>query len=303
MLSQKLTQYSKYDLSMQSRAFNLLCNGISCIKKNCSGQDLLRFKSDTGWEGLVDLQNWFAHEFPESATMSSSAWSLEQLKTLFINGKKPISGLPGAFNYNCFSHHKLIVKNLIQHDLYSYLSKQGTIWFLSLPDINRSRNTYENRKFDNIKIIIKFELGKSYISISLLKKVKKGDILFINKLTNSVIQKNNLIANFSHNEDEFMYENNDENTQFDDFEHNHEELAGPKIPCEKIQVELSFIIQKTSISINELESFYQGQVIPCVPDTHKNIIIEANGTSIAQGEIVWVEDRIGIEIKKLNSEI
>lgn len=303
MLSQKLTQYSKYDLSMQSKAFYLVCNGVHCVKKSCSSQDLLRFKSDTGWEGLIDIQDWFAHAFPESAEMSSTAWSLEQLKTLFVNSKKPIGGLPEPFTYNYFSHHELIIKDLIQHDLYSYSSKQGSVWFLSLPMVETTRNTSNIRKFNNIKLVIKFELGRSHIPIFLLKQVKKGDVLFINEMTNSVTQQNIFIAKFSQNEDALMYENNDENIQFDDFDRNHEVLGAPEMPREKIQVGLSFIIQKNQVSINELESFYQGQVIPCNPEIQKNIIIEANGIPIAQGEIVWIEDRIGIEIKKINSEI
>jgi type III secretion protein Q len=62
------------------------------------------------------------------------------------------------------------------------------------------------------------------------------------------------------------------------------------------------VLQQSTLTVAELESFYQGQIIPCHPDAEQNILIVANGTPVAKGELVWVEDRLGIEVKDIYQE-
>ena len=71
---------------------------------------------------------------------------------------------------------------------------------------------------------------------------------------------------------------------------------------DKIPVNLSFILQRKVVSVSDLESLYKGQVMPVEHDIEKRIEIRANGVLLARGEIVNIDDRLGVEINELYNE-
>ena len=68
-----------------------------------------------------------------------------------------------------------------------------------------------------------------------------------------------------------------------------------------IPIKLEFILQKNAITIGELERIYNGQTLPCNVGFEKNIIIQANGVTVAHGELVLIDDRPAVIISDLGS--
>ncbi|MFS1563416.1 MAG: FliM/FliN family flagellar motor switch protein [Candidatus Arsenophonus phytopathogenicus] len=66
-----------------------------------------------------------------------------------------------------------------------------------------------------------------------------------------------------------------------------------------IPITLEYILQKNKIPLLELESIFQGKVLPCDLAAENNIKIVANGVLIAKGKIIWIENRLGVEITDL----
>ncbi|HGJ5855422.1 FliM/FliN family flagellar motor switch protein [Arsenophonus nasoniae] len=71
------------------------------------------------------------------------------------------------------------------------------------------------------------------------------------------------------------------------------------ISKDDIPITLEYILQKRKIPLLELENIFQGKVLPCDLAAENNVKIVANGVLIAKGNIIWIEDRLGVEITHL----
>ncbi|QIX96591.1 FliM/FliN family flagellar motor switch protein [Cedecea sp. FDAARGOS_727] len=305
MIRGNLRHYSSQELAWRQHILRWKSQGFVFQQGIKPGETLLNFTSDTGWEGVIDLQAWFAGILPESAKMSGSCWSAQQLEELFINSSNPLEGLPEELEYHQLASKGLTSRSNITDSMYSCQFQHARVWFYGIPE-NLAAPGYSTggMAVGHLPVEIQFEVGHSIISISLLKRVSVGDVLLVNKTQNFIFSGGNIIGKFSHNEDGFMFDTEDDYTEidFDDYENDAEAEPQKLMPRDKISVKLGFVLQQNRIAIDELESLYQGMVLPCDPDAEKNITITANGVAIARGEVVWIEDRLGVEVKELYQE-
>ncbi len=301
-MHEHLRHYSSSELAWQQHILRWKNQGIVVQQGIRPGDVLLHFISDTGWEGIIDLQAWFASVMPRSAKMSSSCWSEQQLEELFINSSRPLEGLPEELEYYQLASKGILARKNITDSMYSCQLQHGRVWFCGVPD-NLAPPGYSAGGIDvgNLPVDIQFEVGHSFISISLLKRIHAGDVLLVNHTKNLIFLAGDVLGLFSRNEDGFMFDVEDDYTDidFDGAENDIKNESQKLMPRAKISVKLGFVLQQSRISIDELESLYQGMVLPCDPEAEKNITITANGIAIARGEVVWIEDRLGVEIKEL----
>jgi type III secretion system YscQ/HrcQ family protein len=77
------------------------------------------------------------------------------------------------------------------------------------------------------------------------------------------------------------------------------------MPVEDIPVELVFEIGRTDIAIGELSHLQPGYTIQLdeAIDRHKPVTIRGNGVAVGKGEIVLIDDRLGIRILEFNKEM
>ncbi|XBS70287.1 FliM/FliN family flagellar motor switch protein [Acerihabitans sp. KWT182] len=68
-----------------------------------------------------------------------------------------------------------------------------------------------------------------------------------------------------------------------------------------VPLKLEFILQRRYLEIGELQQLFKGKVMEIDPAGEKNIEIRANGHLLAFGELVQLEDRLGVEITALHS--
>lgn len=73
------------------------------------------------------------------------------------------------------------------------------------------------------------------------------------------------------------------------------------IPLNELPISLTFILQQSKVTLGELQDFFSGRVFPCKLDNYKKIIIQANGITLAQGELIWLEERPAILINSLEN--
>lgn len=304
-MREHLRHCSSSELAWRQHIVRWKNQGIAFQQGIRPGEVLLNFVSDTGWEGVIDLQAWFASVMPHSAKMSSSSWSGQQLEELFLNSTRPLEGLPEELEYCQLASKGILARKNITDSMYSCQLQHGRIWFCGIPDnLAPTRHSTGGIGVGRLPIDIQFEVGHSFININLLKRVQIGDVLLVNKNKNVAFSAGNIIGEFSRNKDGFMFDVEDDYTDmdFDDAESDIKSEPPKLMPRDKISVKLGFILQQSRISIDELESLYQGMILPCEPDAEKNITITANGVAIARGEVVWIEDRLGVEVKALYQE-
>lgn len=307
MIGQHLRQYSTNELAWRQQVLAWQMQGFAIQQRISPGERLLHFRSDAGWEGMVDLRNWFNRVMPQCSGLSNHAWPIEQLEALFVNCDQPIEGLPDELAYQRLDSMGIVERSQIPHSMYSCLTPNGWVWLYDFPGEVALKQTTGQFEVSGLPVDIHFSIGHSFISIVLLKKVQQGDVLLITDDHNLIVSEGNILGGFLRNEEGLMYQDNDINlgdptdNAAAEVQQNNE--LQPLVPRDKIMIKINFILQRSRMSIAELESLYQGKVLPCHFEAEKNMLITANDVVIAKGEVVWIEDRMGVEVKEIYQEV
>lgn len=297
MVQRQVRQYQQLSALWQSQ-------GYGCPERALPARDtLLRFSTDSGWDGIIDVTTWFGTVAPGLAAQASHAWTLPQLATLFMNSEQPLdhADLPELLHYQ-----RIDVKGFItSHNQASALchhvfhGKRGDIWFCDMSSLPEMVNQGEHIHRAGIPLTLNFCIGLSTLSTMWLKKIQPGDALFIQHQVSDLMVDNNKIGRFIRLEEGYMFEA-------------AEQVIAPQSGAlcsesvhniEQIPVNLDFIFQQKKITVGELEAIYQGTLLTCDPDAEKNIIIRANGLAIATGQLVWFEERPAVEIIHISPEV
>lgn len=308
MIGQHLRCYSTRELAERRWVRAWQNQGFDVCQRIVPGNHLLHFIADTGWEGIIDLEGWFYHRVPQRSVLSSASWSPAQLETLFLHCEDPIEGLPQDLAFQRLESKGWVAFSFIPSQAYACMTPQGRVWLHTFPITEPQDGAGRHLNASTLPLPIQFQIGHSDISLALLKQVQLGDVILINHEKCIVASSTDVLGHFTKSEEGFMFNESDDIAMFN----NEEELSLPDqendaaiTPVRSrngIKVRLDIVLQQSTLTIAELESFYQGQVIPCHPDAEQNVLIIANGTPVAKGELVWVEDRLGIEIKDIYQE-
>ncbi|CNF34933.1 FliM/FliN family flagellar motor switch protein [Yersinia kristensenii] len=306
MIHYHLRYYSARELVLRQNIKAWRKQGFDLRQQIAPGRHLLHFVSDSGWEGIIDLEDWFSKKMPQSAELASASWSIDHLETLFVNSSRPIEGLPQELEYQHLESKGRVPPSFIEADQFACLTSQGRVWLHELPLHAPAQTDMSQYDVSHLPVRIQFQVGISKISIALLKQVQKGDVLLINLQHSIVVTEESMLGQFIRLEEGFMFDENqyvdmsdDETLQVLD----SEPLPNALTALSSVKVKLGFVLQQTTISIAELEAFCSGKVLVCQPEVENNMLITANGVTIAKGELVRIEDRLGVEIKEMYQEV
>ncbi|MCC3701527.1 FliM/FliN family flagellar motor switch protein [Rouxiella badensis] len=271
------------------------------------GGALLSFSAEGKWRGTIDLHHWFAMVFPDSSRLSKESWDDEQLTALFFGCSRPLDITEDELHYvRLTACRRSIVKNFPVKDMPEICTPQGTLWLSQLPKavnhISLSLGSVARRK--NMPLRLDFSMGESRISLSLLSSMKKGDALLIQNMLHDVLINNLKIGNYEQKERLMNIETNNITTLSIQKTVGEDAFLETKNTqsIKKIPLKLSFILQQDVITLGELEGIYNGQSIPCNPDFEKKIIIQANGLTIAHGELVVIDDCMAVLVTGLEAD-
>ncbi|CAM3854725.1 FliM/FliN family flagellar motor switch protein [Serratia silvae] len=266
------------------------------------GGSLLRFTTDSGWQGVIDVVAWFGAVAPDLAAQASQAWSLPQLITLFENSNLPLDTavLPEMLHYQ-----RIVAQGLLSDDnaeptasFHRFTDKHGDIWFCGMEVLPEYHHCGEHVDAALIPLTLNFRIGLSTLSYQGIRSLQPGDALLIQRQVSDIVIDCHKIGHFIHHEEGIMFEEA-EQTETQTTEHDSGEIHH----SEQIPVTLDFIFQQKSVTVGELAAIYQGSIMKCDPQAVNNIIVRANGLAIANGQLVWFEDCPAVEITKINPEV
>lgn len=309
MISQHLRQYSALELAARRWVMVWRQQGFDVRQGLSSGHHLLHFTTDAGWEGVVDLACWFSQRVPHSAGLSRAAWNPEQLATLFVSCDRPLTGLPDALNYQRVERKGALPSTFAVGDFYACHTPQGRVWIRAFP--SQAAHAGANPEFDasHLPLPLQFQLGSSLISLSLLGQLQAGDVVLVNRQKNVVASQGDALGQFITTEEGFMF-SEDRDELCDDLEMatgqqawENEAATQPLVSRSNIKLKLDVVLQQSTVSVAELEALYRGHIMPCHPEAQRNVVLAVNGVSIAKGELIWVEERLGVEITDIYQEV
>lgn len=142
---------------------------------------------------------------------------------------------------------------------------------------------------------LRFTLGESRLSARYLRRLKTGDVLLINNEINTIMIDDHEFSRYLHTEEGFSLP-----------EDEAEEPAAETPPSATfnvrttgagaVPVTLHFVVHEVTLTLDELMALQPGQLFTFTDDKQQHVDIYANSALIATGELIMIDDRLGVEI-------
>lgn len=263
---------------------------------------LVSFFSDSHWRGAISLDEWFSHTFPQSGGLSKAQWDMNLVAELFFTSKYPIQTKKIGLDYSQLTQLP-ITDNIYLEAMPTLNTASGKLWIneVSPTEMIKESLLIDSFIIQKIPFNIGILLGSSKISLKLLRRLNIGDVVLINNMCQVVTLNGLYIGEYNQEADGFLvYKNSNPNfSQKNTITDGGGTNMTDSLINRKIPVSISFILQQSVITLSELESLYQGQILPCQMNVEKNIQIQANGLTIAHGELIWIDDCPGVIIQRM----
>ena len=266
---------------------------------------LLVISADHGaWRAVIDAREWLCHELPELATLAGAACDDEKIMALFNTHSRPLT-----FAHRALAYGLLQAEGFMERDsgyatpLPRLSARECTLWLTHITDSLVMKPQTAGARLLGMPLAVEWIIGSSRLLGALAKKLSVGDVLLINEATHQLRCQGMIIGNYWQNEEMIMMEEKDRD---------HDISAGNAIApsatetiggvLTTVPLKVEFILQQRYLTIGELQQLFKGKVLEIDPAGEKNIEIRANGHVLAVGELVQLEDRLGVEITELRTD-
>jgi type III secretion protein Q len=262
-----------------------------------------------GWDGLINCDEWLGNIAPELAALGNFEGAAEHAMQLFAATPQPLTA---TFPYRTITVTGLVSGADLQQSPLAVLSTpQATVWLRALPSLppqTKNDAPEPGARLSHIPATLQFLLGASQLSRGCLSRVGPGDVLLVTEHALRMRCNALMLGWYSITEegitvDELLnepYEEAAEATLQASPEQAGEDVIqdeqAARAGIARIPVRLEFVLQQNKLTMGELGQLYSGQVIDLAPEAEKQVLVLANGAVLGRGELVQMDDRLGVEI-------
>lgn len=140
------------------------------------------------------------------------------------------------------------------------------------------------------------EYGHSFLTLAEIDSIEAGDILMMDVSIDA--SHNQLRLRFSSNQT-FMAEKQVDSSAYQIIEVLSDTNSISDVTDATAQVKLSFDLDKTTITLDEMEKIGLGYTLDLMPDYNKGLKIRYNNQKVGKGELVKIGERVGVRITQL----
>jgi type III secretion protein Q len=264
-----------------------------------------------GWNGLIQCEEWLTAVAPGLAALAIPGGCAELALQLFAATPQPLTGM-ALFPYDTITATGLVSGTDLQKSpLAALITPTATIWLHALPmtpsDAAESTPTITAWTHD-IPATLQFLLGASRLSHGCLSRVGPGDVLLVTDHALRMRCNDQVLGRYSITDEGITvdkllnqpYEDIAEaSLQADPGEAGIGAAVGAVVGTARIPVRLEFVLQQNRMTIGQLGQLHRGQLISLEADAEKSVLVLANGALLGRGELVQLEDRLGVEMIEL----
>lgn len=256
----------------------------------------LRFRArgnDGDWRGLISAREWLHHSLPQLQSLLAVECPVASIAGLFRAVPQPL--LPGveALRYRELDDVELVAPTeLPTHDLPWLDTPLGRVWFTQLPC---ARVVHEARGssswLSDLPLRLELMLGVSHLSLARRIRLNVGDVLRIIQRTQQCWLTDRCLGVFTFTEEGILMQS----TVADAHQQNMPEPCS-ETGLDTLPVRLEFLLATHEIDLATLSQIIDGQLIPLADDAARHIEIRANGKRVARGELVQLDEQLGVEL-------
>jgi Flagellar motor switch/type III secretory pathway protein len=264
----------------------------------CTDGVIQLFTSVDGMYVLLDLKNWLSEFLPEEACVANKVWSASEVREMFrYSDYEVVLSLPDGetrllkafweWNEDTDREMPMVDTSIGEGWIVRFSDDYGRKAKEALPHIGNAE----------IPFVLDLVQGRSYLTAGQINKLQEGDIVLIGYETGLIEVGGITIANFTMGDGIVTIDNVD----ISDVEAFEQLTEGDDkhVSISNIPLTISFVLQQEKLTLQELCNIQQGHVFTLNDGVLENVLIKANGTLVATGEVISINGKTGVEIHAL----
>lgn len=256
------------------------------------------------WQALVNPRQWLAAHNPALAALANQAVCDQQIAALFASVDRPLTFQAASLDYQSLQINGLIpAEGSLPAMVVRLDAEQCPVWFSQLPPAAQTDRRLSLHQLAALPLHLEWELGTSLMPVALQPTLAVGDVLLIITPTARIRCQGQTIGHFHYQQRSISM--SDYHLDADFFPECEPGLsADDRLPpaLESVPLRVEFILQQRYLTLAEVRHLYQGQVVEMEPGAEQQIQVKVNGRLLASGELVQLDDRLGVELTHLTMD-
>lgn len=259
--------------------------------------------ADNGsWRALVDPREWLAAAAPALASMAVAACDDDKIMALFTSLPRPLT-----FEHDALPYRKIHIEGMVSGSgalpLPCLSARECALWVTELSPGLAMAPAATRHLLRDVRLPMVLVLGASPLKAALAATLAIGDVLLIAHETRLMKYQGRTLGRFRQNEDVMMIdEHYEDDYNQDAIEPGYTQPDALSGALASLPLTLEFILQRRHLSIGQVQQLFAGQILEMDPACEKNIEIRSNGRLLASGELVQLNDRLGVEVRDLHPD-
>ncbi|WP_279205321.1 YscQ/HrcQ family type III secretion apparatus protein [Obesumbacterium proteus] len=247
--------------------------------------------ADGRWQGWVRLHDWLENAAPELAGLALSVGIDAQVVQWFSAIERPV-----AFPMPELAYQRLCIGEPITREalpcqpLLRVMGCNGPVWLVRAPASTDGEMTLPSGLSWPLRVVV----GESNINLGLLGQVGCGDILLVTKAVPEVRCYAATLGTYQQSEEGIIMEA--EKSQ------GVQEEVNVVRDMRQLPVQLEFVLHSRRMTLAELQNLYQGHLFALPAEAELRVEIRGNGARLGYGELVQLDNQLGVEVNEWLSE-
>ena len=261
------------------------------------GAVLMRFSDAKGFAVLVDLREWCDERHPMLARLATDQLSHDDIRNWFHYSQESCELMmpSGSVTLLKNSQPETLIPEMLLPEVNTSL---GRGWLLSAAESMPSQEGFNPA---HLSFSLNLVLGESFLRQRHVRRLECGDVLIISQFVEEVRCEGHRLGSYQLEEDVFMFNDfADENLEADESELTRSG-DDSRQGLQNMPVRLEFVVHEKTVTLGELQQLSAGAVIGVPAHGKDSISIRANGALIGRGELIWIEDKLCVEVQSLFS--
>lgn len=244
---------------------------------------------DGEWQGLIDAHDWLHRSLPGLRALLTVECSLMNIAELFRAVPQPLLLEVDDLHYQQISDVDGVLPGQLPPQELPWLdTSRGRLWLTRLPPApTASQPLAADSWLSDLPLHLELMLGSSHLRHGV--RLKAGDVLRIIQRSQRCCLGHQCLGFFTFTEQGIHMQ-----STVTDVEGSTDSDAD--FDLDALPVRLQFVLATQEIDLATLSRIVGGQLIPLADDAARHIEVRANGKPVARGELVQLEEQLGVEL-------
>lgn len=266
-----------------------------------AGNHMIVSADHGAWRARIDPRQWLSNVFPELAALAGCACDEENILALFNAMPRPLT-----FEHRALPYRTLRAESIAPAQdgpalpLPRLDARECPLWLTDIAEECALPPETAVHPLLAVPLPVAWLIGVSRLPAALAATLSDGDVLLITDTRHQLRCQGVTLGSFRHNEEMIMTDEHYQNDSMPDAQFAGMTETDPiSSSLTDVPLKVEFLLQRRFLTIGELQHLYAGKILETDPDAEKRIEIRANGRLLARGELVRLEDRLGVELTEL----